>query len=193
MLKQTRVNKHDLKSTLNDASNLLDQLETTSDKLECDIFKNVVVKFERAPKELDAKEVGSVKFQDYQLYFVENLENIREVALHTRIDDITVEPESERTFNLTLSPFKTRNLVFAYINKQNNMSLTCMERDGTILNEKKNIIKSLTLTKITYFAIQTLSNFLFIYTEEIHNDQAKTLFMLRNFDENLNLIKQVKG
>ena len=187
------MNKHDLKSTLNDASTLLDQLETTSDKLECDIFKNVVVKFERAPKELDAKEVGSVKFQDYQLYFVENLENLREVSLHTRIDDIIVEPESERTFNLTLSPFKTRNLIFAYINKQNNMSLTCMERDGTILNEKKNIIKSLTLTKITYFAIQTLSNFLFIYTEEIHNDQAKTLFMLRNFDENLNLIKQVKG
>ena len=153
----------------------------------------MVVKFERASKEIETKEIGSVKFQDYQLYFLENFEKIREVSLHTRIDDIIVEAESERTFNLTLSPFKNRNLIFAYINQQNNLSLTCMECDGTVLNEKKNIIKSLNLLKITYFAIQTLNNVLFIYTEEVHSDQAKTLFMLRNFDDNLNLIKQVKG
>jgi len=153
----------------------------------------MVVKFERAAKELEAKEVGFVRCQDYELYFLENFENVREVSLHARINDLIVEVESERSFNLTLSPFKNRNLIFAYVNEQNNLSLTCLDRDGTVLNEKKNILTNLSLLKITYFAIQTLDSVLFIYTEEVHSDQSKTLFMLRSFDENLNLIKQTKG
>ena len=133
-----------------------------------------------------------IDFTRFQLYFVENFVNRKHVDLDTRITDLLVEAESERTFNLTLSPFKNRTLLFVYINTDNNLNITSMEHDGTLLNEKKSVLKSSTLVRISYFAIQTIENTLFVYTEENHRDQSKTCFMLRIFDDSLNMIKQTK-
>ena len=64
LLRQHKINKFELKKTLSEACKLLDQLEKTSDKLECDMFKNKIVKFDRNKVDINAKSLGEIRFQE---------------------------------------------------------------------------------------------------------------------------------
>jgi hypothetical protein len=116
---------------------------------------------------------------------LENIDGMRELDIASKIECTGFYP--------FLQPFKTKSYLSLYTDK-NNLNFLCLDKEGIILFEKKDLIKNKKIEEISKFfhSSSSFSNTVFICTWEKHLKQKKTLFYLRSFDRNFNLLAEIK-
>jgi hypothetical protein len=189
ILKQFQYDESELKNLIDEGDKLLDTLEKTNDKIKCDIFNNVKLKFIKNLDHLESSLIGQIKRQDMNLYFLENMSNFNELDLLPKLPDINQE-----TPLFTVEPFKTSKILCVYRAKNKNLNISCLNKEGKILMEQKCLINDEKFLEIKYFQCYTLANVnACIYTEEKHSNQTTSLlYKLRSYDKNLNLISSLE-
>jgi hypothetical protein len=83
-LKQHKIDELSLKASLDEANLMLEKLEKIGDGLRSEMFNKSIVKFVKK-KEIEADQIGKVKFQNVDLFFLENLTNY--VQLDLKLED----------------------------------------------------------------------------------------------------------
>jgi hypothetical protein len=184
LLKQFKIDQTQLETLFQSGLSLLANLEATKDKLQREMFNGSLLKFER-PKSYDSSVVGKIVKQNIELYFLENVEKMRELDFISRIEYTDYYP--------FLQPFKSNCHLFLYA-FNNMLNILCLDKNGNILFEKKDLIKNKKIEEITevYFATSKNKKTLFIYTKEKHLKQKQKFYNLRSFDENFNLLAEIK-
>ena len=102
LLKQFRVDETELTTTIDQAHILLSNLEVTNEVLERDMFNEVLLKFEK--KLFDSISIGKIIKQKIELYFLKNIENMREL-------DVEANIEFTNYWSI-LQPFKLKSFLF---------------------------------------------------------------------------------
>jgi hypothetical protein len=76
----------------------------------------------------------------------------------------------------------------------NILNLLCLDKDGNIEFEKKDLLKNKEIEDffVFYFATSKNNKTLYIYTIEKHLKQTNEFFNLYSFDENINLLAKIK-
>jgi len=184
LLKQFTIDQTELSTLSESAQNILANVEATRDKLQRDMFKESLLKFEKQSI-LDSNVVGKIVKQNIDLYFLENIENMREI-------DFAINIEFNH-FLLYLQPFKSNTFLLLY-SKKDLLNLICFDKDGNILFEKKDLIKNKKIENFYHlqFGSSSRGQLLFICTGERHLKQANSFYNLRSFDENFNLLAEIK-
>jgi hypothetical protein len=159
-------------------------LEQIKDGIQMEMFNGSLLKFERQ-NSFDSNAIGKIVKQNIELYFLENIENMRELDLISKIECTSYLP--------ILQPFKSNSFLFLYLNI-NILNLLCLDKDGNTLFDKKDLIKNKKIEEITEFDFASSKNnkTLYICACEKHLNQTNEFFYLRSFDENFNLLAKVK-
>jgi hypothetical protein len=183
LLKQFRIDKTELSTLLEHGHSLQANLETVKDKLQTDMFNGSLLKFEKQMN-FDSNVIGKIVKQNIELYFLENIEKMRELDLHSKTKGTH--------FCRLLQPFKSNSFVFLY-SRKNILNLVCLDRDGNILFEKKVLIKNKEIEKFIKLHLASSKNnkIIYICTGENHLKQKNEFFNLRSFDENFNLLAEI--
>jgi uncharacterized protein YoxC len=182
LLKQFKIDQTQLSAFYENAHSLLASLEQIKDEIQKEMFNESLLKFEKQ-KSFDSSVMGKIVRQNIELYFLENIENMRELDLPSKI---------KFTHNFRIKPFKSNSFLFL-CSENNILNLLCFVRDGILL-EKKGLIKNEKIEKFieSNFASSKNNKIVFIYTGEKHLEQTNTFFNLRSFDENSNLLAEIK-
>jgi hypothetical protein len=148
------------------------------------MFNESLLKFEKQ-KSFDSNMIDKIVKQNIELYFLENIEKIRELDFASKIKGTH--------FCRLLQPFKSNSFVFLY-SRKNILNLVCLDRDGNTLFDKKDLLKNKEIEKFIklYFASSKNNKIVYIYTAEKHSKQKNEFFNLRSFDENFNLLAEIK-
>jgi hypothetical protein len=183
LLKQFKIDRTQLSAFYENAHSLLANLEQIKDKLQMEMFNESLLKFEKQ-KSFDSSVIGKIVKQNIELYFLQNIESMHKLDLVSKI-------ECTRYFSII--PFKSNSFLFFY-SDNNILNLLCLDKYGNILFEKRDLIKNKKIEKITRLVFFRCSQnkILFICTEEKHLNQINTFFNLRSFDENFNLLAEIK-
>jgi hypothetical protein len=183
LLKQFNIDQTELATQFERAQSLLNNLETIKDKLQMEMFNESLLKFEKQ-KSFDSNMIGKIVKQNIELYFLENIEKMRELDLHSKTKGTH--------FCRLLQPFKSNSFLFLY-SRKNILNLVCLDRDGNTLFEKKVLIKNKEIEKFIklYLASSKNNKIIYICTGENHLKQKNEFFNLRSFDENFNLLAEI--
>jgi hypothetical protein len=183
LLNQFKIDQTQLSAFYENAHSLLANLEQIKDKLQMEMFNESLLKFEKQ-KSFDSNVIGKIVKQNIELYFLENIEKMRELDLVSKIECTTYYP--------FLQPFKSNSFLFLYWDK-NILNLLCLDKDGNTLIEKKDLIKIKEKEDFELeFCLSSPGKMLYICTGEKHSKQKKTFYNLRSFDENFNLLAELK-
>ncbi len=163
---------------------LLTNLDQIKDGIQRDMFNGSLLRFERQ-KGFDSNAIGKIIKQNIELYFLENIENMREL-------DLTSKVKYNKFFSC-LQPFKSNKFLFLY-SLINILNLLCLDKDGNTLFEKRDLIKNMKIEEFTQFSLASSKNnkIVYICTAEKHLNQTNNFFFLRSFDENLNLLAKIQ-
>jgi len=184
-LKQFQLDKTELITQLDQGHVLSMDFEAIKDKLERHLFNGCLLKFDKTC--FQPSSIGKISKQNIQLYFLENISNMRELNLETKVNDFRFSGCYP-----VLRSFKSNNFLLLY-NNGNSLNLVCVDRDGKTLYQKKNLIKSNKIREFREIDILiSSSKHIFIYSEEKHLDQGNKIFKLRSFDERLNFLAVAK-
>ena len=174
LLKQFNIEETELAKNLGLAHRFFKLLESTKDKLEKLVFNDCLLKFDKT--QFGASSIGKISKQKMELYFLDNVENIRELNLGDRQ-------------TLDLQPFKSNNYIL--LNKINNsLNAVCTDKTGNVLFEK-NLTRSMNVEEIVSASIHVSkckNNFIFLYSVEKHYEKEMNVFKLRSYDQNFNLL-----
>jgi hypothetical protein len=183
-LKQFKIDSTDLATLFESAQNLLTNLETIKDGIQTNMFNESLLKFEKQ-KSFDSNVIGKIVKQNIELYFLENIEKMREFEFLSKTKGTSYFP--------FLQPFKSNTFLLLYTEK-NILNLLCFDRDCKILFEKKDLLKNKKIEEFTdlNFSSSKTNKILYFSTAEKHLKQKNTFFNLRSFDENFNLLAQIK-
>jgi uncharacterized protein YoxC len=183
LLQQFKIDQTELATLFEGAQNLLTNLEATKDKLQRDMFKESLLKFEKQ-KSFDSNVIGKIVKQNIELYFLENIENMREL-------DFTSKTKFTGYCRL-LQPFKSNTFLFLYWDK-NILNLKCLDKDGNILFEKNDLIKNEKIEKFFQinFASSKNNKIVYICTREKHLRKKNNFLYIRSFDENFSLLAEI--
>jgi hypothetical protein len=179
ILKQHKIDELSLKASLDEANLMLEKLEKIGDGLRSEMFNKSIVKFVKK-KEIEADQIGNVKFQNVDLFFLENLTNY--VQLDLKLEDYCDE------YRIQFSPYKNRTFICAYFNQSDNVNLYKLDAKGNILLERKNLVGSPNLSDILSFSITVVNDTIYMITQEEYSDGDEK-FILRSYDENFNFVK----
>jgi hypothetical protein len=185
LLKQFEIDQSEFTTLFESAQSTLNNIVTTRDKLQMDMFNKSLLKFER-PKSFDSNVVGKIVKQNIELYFLENIGNMRKIK--------NVLPKTKGTcYCQFLQPFKSNTILLLYIEK-NILNLLCLDKDGNTVFDKKDLIKNENIEEFTFFIfVSSRSNkTVYIWTGEKHLKQTNTFYNLRSLDENFNLLAKIK-
>jgi hypothetical protein len=184
LLKQFNIDQTELAKLLESAQLHLNNLETAKDKLQREMFNESSLKFEKQ-KIFDSNVIGKIVKQNIELYFLENIENMRVFDLVSKIECTG--------YCACLQPFKSNGFLFLY-SDNNILNLLCLDKNGNTLFEKKDLIKNKEIDEFIYLnCVSSPQNkIVYIFTEEKHSKQKKTFINLRSFDENFNLLAEIK-
>ena len=149
LLKQFKIDKAELSTQFERAQSLLNNLEQIKDKLQKSMFNESLLKFEKQ-KSFDSNVIGKIVKQNIELYFLENIENMRELDFASKI-------ESPRYFTC-LQPFKSNGFLFLY-SDDNILNLLCLDKDGKTLFEKMDLIKNKKIEEISNFSLAPSKNY----------------------------------
>ena len=182
ILNKYQIDDSELRAMLDQAHIILDNLEVTNDKLERDMFNEVILKFEK--KLFDPSSIGTLIKENIELYFLDNIGNMREINLISNIDCTRYWP--------CLRSFKSKSFQFLY-EKNNGLCLICIDKNGKSLFEKTNLIQSKNVEKFIAgdFFITSNKKIIFICTREKHFDQENPIVSIRSFDETFNLLAEI--
>jgi hypothetical protein len=147
------------------------------------MFNESHIRFEKQ-KSFDSNVIGKIIKQNIELYFLENIGNMRELDIASKIEWTSYFPIL----------FTSNSFLFLYLLEKNVLNLLCLDKDGNTLFEKKDLIKSKKIEEITYFdfALSKINKILFICTGEKHLNQTYKFFNLRSFDENFKFLSEIK-
>jgi hypothetical protein len=76
--------------------------------------------------------------------------------------------------------------------EKNVLNLLCLDKNGNTLFEKRDIIKNKSIEEIKFYLFRSSHKILYICSEEKHLKQKNTFFNLRSYDENINLLAEIK-
>jgi hypothetical protein len=184
LLKQFKIDQTELSKLSENAHSLLNNLEQIKDGIQREMFNESLLKFEKQ-KIIDSNVIGKIVKQNIELYFLENIENMRELDFTSKIEYTHLIP--------ILQPFKSNSFLILY-SEENILNSFCLDINGDTLFDKKDLIKNEKIEKIEklYFASSKNNKIFYICTVERHLNQIKLFFNIRSFDENLNLLAKVK-
>jgi hypothetical protein len=187
LLQQFKIDQTELARLFKSARSLQTKLEQIKDEIQREMFNESLLKFEKQ-KSFDSNVIGKIVKQNIELYFLENIENMRELDYFISLTESTL-------YFPYLQPIKSNSFLCLYTEK-NSLNLLCLDRDGKIFFEKKDLIKNKNIEEFI-FCISSKHNICtdkihYICTEERHLKQKKTFFNLRSFDENFNLLAEIK-
>jgi len=184
LLKQFRIDQTEMSTLSEKAQSLLTKLETNNDGIQTNMFNDSLLKFEKQ-KSFISNVVGKIVKQNIELYFLENVENMRELDISSKIE--------WTHYCKFLQPFKSKSYLFLY-SEENVLNFLCLDKDGNILFEKKDLIKNKKIVEIPYLNFVSSKNnkIIYIWTVEKHLNQTNEFFNLRSFDENFNLFAKLK-
>jgi hypothetical protein len=186
LLKQFKIDQTELTTLLESGQSLLSNLEQIKDGIQIGMFNETFLKFEKQSI-FDSSVIGKIIKQNIELYFLENIENMREFEFCDKIKCTSYFP--------ILQPFKSDRILFLYLDK-NILNLFCLDKDGNTLFEKRDlprVIKNQEIEEIKFFRFcSSFNNKVFICTEEKHLTQKNTFSSLRSYDENINLLAKIK-
>jgi hypothetical protein len=184
LLKQFKIDPTELATFFENAQSLQTNLEQIKDEIQTNMFNGSLLKFEKQ-KSFDSNMIGKIVKQNIELYFLENIGNMREVDLRSKIKCTNYFP--------FLQPFKSNSFLFLY-SENKILNLLCLDKYGKTLFEKKDLIKNEEIEEFTNFDFASSKNnkILYIYTAEKHSKQKNTFYNLRSFDENFNLLAKLK-
>jgi hypothetical protein len=148
------------------------------------MFNESLLKFEKQIN-FDSSVIGKIVKQNIELYFLENIENMRELDFLTKIKCTS--------YFAFLQPFESNSFLFLY-SDNNILNLLCLDKYGNTLFEKKDLIKNQKIVEITRLVLFCYSQnkIVYICNEEKHLNQINTFFNLRSFDENFNFLAEIK-
>jgi len=137
-------------------------------------------------KSFDSGVIGKIVKQNIDLYFLKNIEKMRE------LEDF-VSNTKFTSFYPILQSFKAKSFLSMY-SDDNTLNLLCFDKDGNTLFEKKDLIKNKKIKEFISLNFVSTKNkkILFIYTEERHLKQKRNFFYLRSLDENFNFLAEIK-
>jgi uncharacterized protein YoxC len=181
LLNKFKIDQTELAILFDSAQNLLTNLEQIKDEIQMKMFNESLLKFEKQ-KSFDSSVIGKIVKQNIELYFLENVENMRELDFITKLKCNIIF--------LFLQPFKSNSFLFFYSNN-NSLNLLCLDKDGSTLFEKKDLFKNEN-NEVLKFGISSHSKIVYICTEEKHLRKKNTFYNLRSFDENFNLLAKIK-
>jgi hypothetical protein len=184
LLNQFKIDQTQLATLFENAQSLQIKLEQIKDGIQKEMFNESLLKFDKS-KSFDSNVIGKIVKQNIELYFLENIENMRELDFASKIECTRYFPN--------LQPFKSNSFLFLYLEK-NILNLKCLDKDGNILFENNDLIKNEKIAEIDKLNFVSAINnkIVYIYTEEKHSKQIHKFFNLRSFDENFNLLSKIK-
>jgi hypothetical protein len=184
LLNQFRIDQTQLSILSESAHNLLANLEQIKDGIQREMFNESLLKFEK-PKSFDSNVIGKIVKQSIELYFLENIEKMRELDFISKTKCTLYFP--------ILRPFKSNSFLFLYAEK-NILNLLCLDRDGNRLFEKKDLIKNEEIEEFIkiYFVSSKNNKIVYISTGEKHMKQKNKFYNLRSIYENFNLLAKIK-
>jgi hypothetical protein len=183
LLQQFKIDQTELARLFKSARSLQTKLEQIKDGIHREMFNESLLKFEKQ-KSLDSNVIGKIVKQNIELYFLENIQKIRELDYFISLTESTL-------YFPYLQPFKSNSFLCLYTEK-NGLNLLCLDRDGKIFFEKKDLIKNKNKEEFIFCISSKHNKIHYIFTEERHLKQKKTFFNLRSFDENFNLLAEIK-
>jgi hypothetical protein len=188
LLKKFNFDESEFKVRLAQANILLENLELVQDKLYSDMFQGILLKFEKTLKEAKSDSIGILKRQNIDFYYLENIENIKEVDL------LKVFSDGIRLISdISIKSFITKKILCTYRNQNQNLNFVLLDTEANIRNVRNNIIIfNPKLKRILEFMTSTSDNFIYILTKELLSDEVLTVDKLRSFDENLNIISMLR-
>jgi hypothetical protein len=183
LLKQFKIDQSELSTLSESAHYLLNNLEQIKDGIQWEMFNESLLKFEKQII-FESNVIGKIVKQNIELYFLENFEKMSELDFASKIENTT-------NFS-SLQPFTLNRFLFLYA-KKNILNLLCLDNNGNTLFEKKDLVKNKKIEdiKISFFR-SSHNKVVYICTREIHFKQTNEFHNLRSFDENFNLLAEIK-
>jgi hypothetical protein len=163
----------------------LNNLEQIKDGIQKEMFNESLIKFEKQ-KSFDSNVIGKIVKQNIELYFLENIENMRELDFISKIEFNSYFP--------ILQPFKSNSFLLFY-SENESLNLLCLDKVGKTVFEKRDLIKNKEIEEITSFdfALSKNNKIIYIFTNEKHLGHINTFFYnLRSYDENFNLLAKIQ-
>jgi hypothetical protein len=185
LLKQFKIEQTEMSPLVESGQLLLVNLEQIKDGIKREMFNESLLKFDRQ-KSFDSNVIGKIVKQNKELYFLENVEKMRELDF-SKTEFTSCFP------SLKLFKIKSNSFLFFYL-KNNILNLVCLDKDANTLFEKRGLIKNKKIEKFINFShnFSSHSKIAYIYTEENHFQQEKSFFNYRSFDENFNFLGKTK-
>jgi hypothetical protein len=185
LLNKFKIDQTQLSTLFESAQLILTNLEQIKDGLQTNMFNESLLKFEKQTS-FDSSVIGKIAKQNIELHFLENIQKMRE------LEDFVSKTKFTLYFPI-LQPFKTNSFLTVYSYK-NILNLLCIDKDGNRLFERKDLIKNKQIKEFKGLNFVSTKNkkTLFICTEERHLKQNNKFFYLRSFDENFNLLAEIK-
>jgi hypothetical protein len=184
LLQQFKIDQTQLATLFESAHSLKTNLEQIKDGIHREMFNESLLKFEKQ-KSFDSNVIGKIVKQNIELNFLENIEKMRKLDFISRIECTTYFP--------FLRPFKSNSFLFLYAENKI-LNILCLDKNGKTLFVKNELIKTEKIEEYIefYFASSKQSKMFYIYAREKHFRQTTDFFNLRSFDENFNLLAQIK-
>jgi hypothetical protein len=184
LLKQFKIDQTELATLFENAQSLQNNLETIKDGIQREMFNGSLLKFDK-PKNFDSNVIGKIVKQNIELYFLENIGNMREVDLRSKIKC--------NHFCRFLQPFKSNSFLFL-CSENKILNLLCLDKNDKTLFEKKDLLKNKNIEEFIYLYLASSKNnkIIYICTGEKHLKQKNTFFNLRSYDDNFNLLAKIK-
>jgi len=184
LLKQFRIDQTQLSTLFESAQSLQTNLEAIKDGIQRDMFEESLLKFEKQ-NNFDSSVVGKIVKQNIQLYFLENVGNMRMFDFLSKIKG--------SYYCRCLQPFKSNSILLLYSDK-NMLNLLCLDKHGNTVFDKKDLIKNKKIEEFTsfYFGFSKNNEILFFCSGEKHLNQTNTFYNLYSFDENFNLLAKIR-
>jgi hypothetical protein len=184
LLNQFKIDQTELATLFENAQSFQIKLEQIKDEIQKEMFNESLLKFEKQ-KSFDSSVIGKIVKQNIELYFLENIENMRELDFASKIECTGYFP--------ILQPFKSNSFLLIYSNN-NILNLLCLDKDGNTLFERKDLLKNKNIEEFIhlYFASSKNNKMIYIGTAEKHLKQKNAFFNLRSYDENFNLLSKIK-
>jgi hypothetical protein len=185
LLNHFKIDQTELSKLFESARSLQTNLEQIKDGIQIEMFNESLLKFEKQ-KSFDSNVIGKIVRQNIKLYFLENIENMRELK--------NFVPKTKFTLNFPyLQSFKSNGYLSLY-SDNNILNLLCLDKGGNILFEKKDLIKNKKKEEISNLIYVSTKNnkIVYIYTHENLTKPENELIYLRSLDENFNLLAKIK-
>ena len=178
-LNNFKVSDNEIQLATNETNKLLEHTKKEHLEFENKIFSLEYLYFEKLSNKIDSSSIGVIKKGSFPLCFEKQIRSFKPINLKQKLDSY---------LNLIkIKSFQDNYFVCAYRNRNNNVSLTIIDKQENIIKEQKNIlVYAVSNQQINNLLMTTLNNKIFLV---INCDPFPSFF--KKYDEELNLINEI--